>query len=96
MVTRNEKDILEIISEKGEETSMVAIARGMGMRLDYTRSIVESMGRRDVVDVLMSGKVRLTPRGWKALGKQPFGDRISETASPESPEERYQKWTKSG
>lgn len=96
MVTRNEKDVLEIISEKGGETSMVAVARRMGMRLDYTRSIVESMGRRDIVDVLMSGTVRMTHKGWQALGKEPSGDKISETECPESPEERYQKWTKSG
>ncbi|MFQ5887674.1 MAG: hypothetical protein ACE5HY_03145 [Candidatus Hydrothermarchaeales archaeon] len=95
MPTRNEREALEIINEKGGETSIGNVASHMGLSTDYTRIILESLGRRDFIDVLVSRKVRLTPKGWKELGKTPTGSKLSDNTTPESPEEKYKKWTSS-
>ncbi len=99
MPTPDEKNILEIIYDEGGETKETVISRQMGLRLDYLRSILGSMGRRDYIDVLKGGKIRIAHRGWKALGKQPKfktpWDNLAgtEEKTPLTPEERYKKWT---
>lgn len=71
MPTPDEKKILKIIDEEGGESSTVKISNAMGLRLDYLRSILDSMGRRDYIDVFRNGKVRIARKGWQALGKTP-------------------------
>lgn len=99
MPTPDEKKIMEIIDEAGGETKETVISRQMGLRLDYLRSILGSMGRRDYIDVFKGGKIRIGHRGWKALGKQPKfktpWDSLANTEEkiPLTPEERYKKWT---
>lgn len=99
MPTSDEKKALEIIDEEGGECSEVKVSQEMGLRLDYIRTILGSMGRRDYVDVLKGGKVRIAHRGWKALGKPPKfrtpWDSLAgtEEETPLTPEERYKKWT---
>ena len=99
MPTSDEKKALEIIDEEGGECSEVKVSQEMGLRLDYVRTILGSMGRRDYVDVLKGGKVRIAHRGWKALGKQPKFRTPwesltgTEEETPLTPEERYKKWT---
>ena len=93
MATRDERSVLEIVDEEGGEASEVKIAKCMGLRLDYVRTILGSMGRRDFIDVLASGKIKLAEKGWKALGKTPhlpYG--MMPSGPPESPEERYKRW----
>ncbi len=71
MATPDEREILKIIEEEGGECSEVKVAREMGLRLDYVRTIIGSMGTRDYVDVFKSGKVKIADKGWKVLGKSP-------------------------
>jgi len=71
MPTPDEKKILKIIDEEGGESSTVKISNAMGLRLDYLGSILDSMGRRDYIDVFRNGKVRIARKGWQVLGKTP-------------------------
>jgi len=71
MPTPDEKKILKIIDEEGGESNTVKISNAMGLRLDYLRSILDSMGRRDYIDVFRNGKVRIARKGWQVLGKTP-------------------------
>ena len=99
MPTPDEKKILEIIDDEGGETKETGISRQMGLRLDYLRSILDSMGRRDYIDVFKGGKIRIAQKGWKALGKEPKfktpweGSIGIEDKTPLTPEEKYKKWT---
>jgi len=66
----------------------------MGLRIDYLRSILGSMGRRDFIDVSASGKIELVEKGWKALGKaspSPYGGMLP-SGPAEPPEVRYKNW----
>ena len=95
MPTSDEKEVLKIIEEEGGESHIVKVANRIGLRLVYTKTIIGSMGRRDFIDVSASGKVKLTDKGWRALGKSPGGAPYSEEGAPsESPEEKYKKWVK--
>ncbi|MFQ5901646.1 MAG: hypothetical protein ACE5IH_08830, partial [Thermodesulfobacteriota bacterium] len=76
---------------EGKETFLVNVSRGIGFSSDYTRIVCESLGRRDFIDVLLSGKVTLKPKGWAALKKTPFGK--SGDTPPMSREEKYKRWT---
>ncbi|MCK4244067.1 MAG: hypothetical protein KAX20_00410 [Candidatus Omnitrophica bacterium] len=99
MPTPDEKRALDIIDEEGGECSELKVSQEIGLRLVYIRTILNSMGRRDYVDVLKGGKVRIAHRGWKALGKQPKfltpWESLANTDEkiPLTPEERYKKWT---
>ncbi len=93
MPTTDERNVLKILDEEGGELSEVQIAKFMGVRLDYVRTILGSMGRRNFIDVFVSGKIRLAEKGWKALGKSPSSSYGMEpSGAPESPEERYKRW----
>ena len=66
-VSAEEKEILEIIRDGGEITSK-EIAEKMGIRdVNYITKICKSMGKEDLIDVLLSGKIVITPKGEKAL-----------------------------
>ena len=99
MPTTDEKRVLEIIDEEGGECKEGKVSREMGLRLDYIRTILGSMGRRDYIDVLKGGKVRIANKGWKSLGKQPKfrtpweSLEGTEEEIPLTPEEKYKKWT---
>jgi len=100
MATPDEREILSIIDEEGKDGACheVKIAKCMGLRIDYLRSILGSMGRRDFIDVFASGKIELVEKGWKALGKTPpspyasYGGMAVPSGPPEPPEERYERW----
>lgn len=100
MVTSDEKVILKFMQEEGGESTVVHVAQEMGLRIDYTRLILESMGRRDIVDVLASGKVRLASKGWKALGASPDEEMFSRYEAGRRPdetrEEKYRRWMGAG
>jgi len=64
-----EKEVLEIIRSSAEMTPK-EIARRIGIRdVNYINKICKSMGKEDLVDVLLSGKIVITPKGEKALEK---------------------------
>ncbi len=73
MPSPDENKILRFMGEEDGQSSIVAVARMMGVRVDYARSICESIGRRDFIDVLGSGKLGLTEKGWSAVGKKGRG-----------------------
>ena len=90
MPTPDEKNVLKILDEEGGELTEGKIVKHMGVRLDYMRIILESMGRRDFIDVFASGKVRLAEKGWRALGKSLNG--TGPSGPSESSEEKYKRW----
>ena len=99
MPTTDEKNILKILEEEtGElgELHEVKISRFMGLRLDYLRSVLDSMGRRDLIDVFGNGKVKIADKGWRALGKNPPSPWGGLAGVPESehepPEDKYKRW----
>ena len=66
-VSPEQKEILEIISSSAEMTPK-EIAGKMGIGdASYISKICNSMGKEDLVDVLLSGKIVITPKGEKAL-----------------------------
>ena len=73
MPSPDENKILRYMGEEAGKSSIAGIARMMGVRVDYSRSICESLGRRDFIDVLGSGKLGLTEKGWSAVGKNGRG-----------------------
>jgi len=99
MPTSDEKKVLGIIDEEGGECKEIKVSREMGLRLDYTSAILGSMGRRDYIDILTGGKVRIADKGWRALGKKPKFRTPwesltgTEEDTPITPEEKYKKWT---
>jgi hypothetical protein len=99
MPTTDEKNILKILEEEGGELGElheVKISKFIGLRLDYLRSILSSMGRRDLIDVFGNGKSKITDKGWRALGKTPpspwEGLAGTKESEPESPEDKYKRW----
>ena len=95
MATRDERNILEIIDEEGEDgvLSEVKISKFMGLRLDYIRPILGSMGRRDLIDCKGAGRCEIVDKGWKAIGKTPFSKHGDiNTGAGLSPKEKYEKW----
>lgn len=99
MPTTDEKNILKILEEEGGELGElheVKISKFIGLRLDYLRSILSSMGRRDLIDVFGNGKTKIADKGWRALGKTPpspwEGLAGAKESKPESPEDKYKRW----
>ena len=99
MPTRDEKDILKILEEEGGEKGElheVKLSRFMGLRLDYIRSILDSMGRRNLIDVFNNGKVNIGDKGWRTLGKTPpseWGELGDVPKSElEDPIDKYKRW----
>jgi len=70
MPSGSELEVLKIIAEK-EETTPFYISRRMGSAwgADYIRMLCNSLGRNDYIDVLASGKLRITAKGKGVLKK---------------------------
>lgn len=96
MATPDERKVLKIIEEKGEESHEVTIANEMGLRLDYVRTILSSMGARDYIDVLRSGKVKIADKGWTVLGKSSPTRYGTDSIPDETPEERFKRYMSRG
>jgi len=102
MPSPDEKNILKILEEEGGELGElheVKLSRYMGLRLDYIRSILDSMGRRNLIDVARKGKVSMADKGWRAIGKTPPSPlgKIAKSlgikeSKPESSEDAYKRW----
>ncbi|MDA2929840.1 hypothetical protein MYX84_07835 [Acidobacteria bacterium AH-259-O06] len=70
MATPDEKIILKIIEEEGGECTEGKILQQMGLRRDYLRIILQSMGYRDLIDYMINPRrCRIAHKGWQALGK---------------------------
>ncbi len=70
MPTPDESKILKIIEAEGGECSVGRIAKKERLDTSYVRVILNTMGRNDLIDVFRTGKIRLTRKGWTALGKK--------------------------
>lgn len=102
MPSPDEKNILKILEEEGGELGElheVKISRYMGLRLDYIRSILDSMGRRNLIDVFKNGRINIADKGWRALGKTPPSPlgKIAKSlgikeSKPQSSEDKYKRW----
>jgi len=73
MPTSDEMKIFKMIDAEGGESTVGRIARKMRLDTNYTRVILNSMGRNDLIDVFRTGKVRIASKGWITLGKQSQG-----------------------
>ena len=71
MPTPDEGKIFKIIEAEGGECTVGRIAAKMRLDPNYVRIILRSMGESDVIDVFRSGKVKISNKGWVALGKKP-------------------------
>jgi len=69
MVSGSEREVLKIIRDEGGETNLRLLAHKLGSPwgLDYVRLICNSLGRADYIDVLSSGKLRITAKGKAAV-----------------------------
>ena len=74
MPSANEKEAMTIIADEGGECKVGKVAAGMGLSTDYTRIILESLGRNEYLDVYRSGNVELKAKGYKAIGREPDWD----------------------
>ena len=80
MPSPDERQIFQIIGDKGGQTNIATVAARMGVRYEYCSIICNSIGSRGYVDVFIGGKIRLTPKGWATIGKSPadqFGDKTA-------------------
>lgn len=105
MPSGTEMKVLKGIKKKGGETNLFGVAREIGLSTDYARIVCRSLGMADYLDMFSTGKVRLTPKGWKAVGGR---DEVTETEeaavdgstkvkkkSPKTSQEKYQRWISS-
>ena len=67
MPSGNEKEAMTIIADEGGQTTLGQVAKGMGLGRDYTSIILESLGRADYLDLTREGKVKLNPKGYRAI-----------------------------
>jgi len=92
MATPDERKILKIIEEEGGQTHEVTVSKGMGLRPDYIKSILKSMGARDYVNVFLSGKVEIADKGWMVLGRTPPPLYGTDSIPNETSEERFKRY----
>lgn len=71
-VTSEEKMVLDaLMSDEGDNVTTKEIANRMGIKdVSYVSKMCKKMGERDLVDVLLSGKVRMTQKGEKVVMKK--------------------------
>ena len=67
MPSSNEKEAMGIIADEGGQTNVTKVAKCMGLGRDYTTIILESLGRADYLDMTRGGKVKLLPKGYRAI-----------------------------
>lgn len=72
MASGTEIEVLKAIRDEGGETTVGAVAHrmGSGWGLDYLRLLCNSLGRADYIDVLKSGRMRITTKGEKTVGSK--------------------------
>lgn len=71
MPSGTESEILKTINEAGGETTPLYVSRKMGSAwgTDYIRMLCKSLGRDDYIDVLSTGRLRITAKGKASLKK---------------------------
>ncbi|MFH1935595.1 MAG: hypothetical protein ABIN18_29000 [Pseudomonadota bacterium] len=103
MPSGTEMKVLKGIKKRGGETNLFGVAREIGLSSDYARIVCRALGMADYLDMFRTGKIRLTNKGWKAVGgrevETPEGEEATEEGSgeakkkgPETPHEKYNRW----
>lgn len=102
MPSGTEMAVLKGIKKKGGETNLFGVTKEIGLSSDYARIVCRSLGMADYLDMFSNGKIRLTRKGWKAIGgrdEEPKKDEAAEDGSaeakkkePETRQEKYQRW----
>lgn len=96
MPAGTEMDILKYLEQQGGQCKMGSIKRLFACYGPYYLELVcGSLGRRDYIDWLKDGTVKLAKKGWRALGKAPPEEQLlsqNPEKPRESPEERYWRW----
>lgn len=64
-----EREALEHIWRNGGQLHILRVAGCMGITSNYARTICNSLGRADYIDLLASGWCKITPKGLKELRK---------------------------
>ena len=62
------RTVYEII-EEGKRATIYSVAARMRRSSHMATVILQSLGRTDYIDLLISGECRITSKGFKALGK---------------------------
>ncbi len=72
MPSGTELEVLKIIRDEGGETNLRVVAHKLGSSwgLDYVRLVCNSLGRAAYIDVLSSGKLRITAKGKAAVERK--------------------------
>ena len=76
MPSGNEKEAITIIADEGGQCTLGVVSRAMGLSRDYTRIILESLGRAEYLDITRAGKISLKAKGYKAAGREPDYDHV--------------------
>lgn len=105
MPSGTEMAVLKGIKKKEGETNLSGVAKEIGLSSDYAKIICRSLGMSDYLDMLSNGKIRLTRKGWKAVGgrdEEPKKEEAAERGAaeakkkgPENSQEKYQRWMSS-
>ncbi|MDO9585287.1 MAG: hypothetical protein Q7I93_02250 [Syntrophales bacterium] len=100
MPSGTEMKVLKGLKKKGGETNLFGVAKEIGLSTDYARIVCRALGMADYLDMLSTGKVKLTPKGWKAVGGRDEETSRDESAEaqkkkPESRQEKFEHWKSS-
>lgn len=63
MLSQDENQVLRILDEQGGEGNLAKVASKMGLSTEWAKTIVNSLGRRDFIDVFANGKIKLAEKG---------------------------------
>ncbi|NQS88512.1 hypothetical protein HQ584_01800 [Patescibacteria group bacterium] len=69
-VSGSELKALKIVVEQGKETTAHTVSRKMRIDPNYARLLLTSLARADYLDLLVSGRFRITPKGRGVLEKR--------------------------
>jgi len=104
MPSGTEMKVLKGIKKRGGETNLFGVAREIGLSSDYARIVCRALGMADYLDIFRTGKIRLTRKGWRAVGGREVetpegGEEATEEGSgeakkkgSETPQEKYNRW----
>ncbi|MFA5819223.1 MAG: hypothetical protein WC854_08095 [Bacteroidales bacterium] len=65
-------EFLELLSKEGGKAHVHLVAHKMNISFDYARSVLNSLGRRDLIDYFSDEVAVLTDKGKERLAKEVF------------------------
>jgi hypothetical protein len=106
MPSGTEMKVLKGLKNRGGETNLFGVAKEIGLSTDYAKIVCRALGMADYLDIFRTGKIRLTNKGWRAVGGRevevPEGEETTEEGSGEpkkkvckTPHEKYNRWMSS-